>query len=259
MIMRVAFSPDGKSLAAATWEGDLFLFDTDTWGSPTRVPLQAGSPTALSFSSTGTLLAFSTDKSVVVYDVKSAKVKRIKAPVSLPQNFIEGGFLDGGKTLVICDSKSLEFWDIDAEKVRDSMANANGRFNFFCNVSPTGRYLVSGGGAVYGKKLVEIWHIGDSKPPAEISTFRAGLFASAISHSEEFVAFGGGDHGSGGDVVLWKIGEDHERGHVLTGKFPIQSLAFSADDALLAAASHDGAVFLYAVDRIQTSQPVPTQ
>ena len=142
--------------------------------------------------------------------------------------------------------------------MKDSLTNTSGRLNFFCNISPKGHYLVSGGVAVYGKKLVEIWHLGDSNPPAEISGFRAGLFASAISHSEKLVAFGGGDYGSGGDVVLWKIGEAQETGHVLTGKFPIQSLAFSADDTILAAASHDGAVFLYAVDHIHTTQDTVT-
>jgi hypothetical protein len=35
------------------------------------------------------------------------------------------------------------------------------------------------------------------------------------------------------------------------GEFPIQNTAFSPDDSLLAAASEDGVVLIYAVDRLR--------
>jgi WD40 repeat protein len=255
MIMRMAFSPDGKLLAAATWDGDLLFFDTNTWGQPRKVIRRAGSPSGLSFSPKGDLLAFSTDKSVILYEPKSGKVKTIKTQQGITQRFIAGGFLPDGKTLVICDSRTLQFWDTAAEKSTKSV-DLSGP-NFFCHVSQLGYYVVAGGGAVYGKKLVEVWRVRDTEPPAQISGFHSGLFAIAISHSQDIMAFGGGDYGGGSDLVLWKIGETQESGHVSTGKFPIEALDFSADDALLAAASHDGAVFLYAVGRIRSVPTAP--
>jgi WD40 repeat protein len=255
MIMKVAFSPDGKLLVAATWDGDLLFFDTNKWGQPRKVALRAGSPSGLSFSPNGELLAFSTDKSVILYEPKSGNVKTIKTQQGITQRFIAGGFLPDGKTLVICDSRTLQFWDTAAEKATKSVGLSGP--NFFCNVSQLGYYVVAGGGAIYGKKLVEVWRVGDMEPPAQISGFHSGLFAVAISHSQDIMAFGGGDYGGGSDLVLWKIGETQESGHVSTGKFPIEALDFSADDALLAAASHDGAVFLYAVGRIRSVLSAP--
>jgi hypothetical protein len=56
--------------------------------------------------------------------------------------------------------------------------------------------------------------------------------------------------GTGGDLSLWSFRDFHEIGFVSAGKFPIEGLAFSPDDSVLAAGSHDGIVFLYAVDKL---------
>ena len=256
MIRQVAFSPDGKLFAAATWDGDIFLFDSTTWNEPTRIPLQAGAPTALTFSSGSDLLAFSTDKAVILYEIKTAKVTKLATAQGVPQRFIEAGFLADGKTLVFCDFRTLQFWDIVANKSTSTpLGNAP---VFFCEISPQGHYIITGGGAVYGKKLVEVWKVGDSSSPAQITGFRNGLFASGMSHSEELMAFGGVDYGSGGDMVVWKTGETQELGHVTTGKFPIENIAFSPDDSLLAAASHDGAVFIYTVEQLRSAPGGPS-
>lgn len=67
-----------------------------------------------------------------------------------------------------------------------------------------------------------------------------------MSQSKRPAAFELETMGVGGRIVRWKASEDQELGHALT-KFSIQALGFSADDTLLAAGSHDGTVFLYAV------------
>ena len=257
MIKRVAFSPNGKLLAAATWKGDLLLFDAKTWAPPRRIPLNAGEPSALTFSPDNELLAFSTAKTIIVYNMESAQAKTLMTSDGPVQRFIEAGFLPDGKTLVICDSSTVQFWDVAASKSTNSIA-IHGGWPFFCNVSPRGNYVITGGGAVYGKKLTEIWKVADLRSSIQIPGFRDGLFASAISHSEDLLALAGGDYGSGGDLVLRKLEDTQESGHVSTGKFPIQDIAFSPDDSILAAASDDGAVFLYNVNRLRTvPAPLP--
>jgi len=57
-------------------------------------------------------------------------------------------------------------------------------------------------------------------------------------------------------VALFDGSRDQELGHVLT-EFPIQGLAFSTDDTLLAAASHDEPYFRRQFDR--SVQPTPTK
>jgi WD40 repeat protein len=114
--------------------------------------------------------------------------------------------------------------------------------------------VIAGGGAVYGRKSVEIWNVRDQKKLGDLSEFRSGLFALAISHSEKLFAVGGGNYGSGGDLSVWSLAESRQIGFVSFGEFPIDGLAFSPDDNVLAAASDDGFVLLYAVDRIRGPQ-----
>ncbi|HEV8368101.1 MAG TPA: hypothetical protein VGQ39_09125, partial [Pyrinomonadaceae bacterium] len=123
---------------------------------------------------------------------------------------------------------------------------------FFGNISDDGNYVIAGGGAIYGKKSVEIWSASDKKRIGELTDFRSGLFALAIAHSAKFFALAGGDYGSGGDLSLWSLSENpREVGYVSFGEFPIDDLAFSPDDRTLAAASNDHFVLLYDVARIR--------
>ena len=123
---------------------------------------------------------------------------------------------------------------------------------FFGRLAPDGRHVVSGGGAIYGRKSVEVRTFPEGRKVNELSDFRNGLFALDISHSGKLFAVAGGTYGGGeGAVSLWDFAEARELGFVSFGEYPIMGLAFSPDDRVLAAASEDGFVLLYAVDRIR--------
>jgi len=125
------------------------------------------------------------------------------------------------------------------------------RAGFFCDLSASRKYLLDGGGAIYGDKNVELLKALDGKNLGRVSAIRSGLFASAISPSEHWIALGGGSYGSGGDLSLWTLEDLREIAFTSAGEFPIMDLAFSSDDSQLAAGSHDGVVFLYSVEKLQ--------
>jgi WD40 repeat protein len=124
-------------------------------------------------------------------------------------------------------------------------------FGFFGRLSSDGVHIVEGGGAIYGGKVVEIWNLADGGKINELSEFRNGLFTLAISHSGKLFAVAGGDYGGEGSISLWNLSDVRELGFTSFGDFPIQGLAFSPDDSLLAAASENGFVLIYAVDRLR--------
>jgi hypothetical protein len=64
----------------------------------------------------------------------------------------------------------------------------------------------------------------------------------------------GGSFGGIGDLGLWNLRESKELAYTSFGEMPIQSLAFSPDDSLLAAGSDDGFVLLYSVDLLRGTQ-----
>lgn len=220
-----------------------------TWGDPKEVTLKAGSPTALVFSPNSGTLALSSELAVFVFDMKTWSPRKISSEEGPAQKFIVAGFSADGTNLAVCRSAAVEWWDASTGNAVRSWESYG--LGFFCSLSSDHNYMVTGGGPVYGEKHVELSNAFDGKSLGRQSNFRSGLFTSAISHSDQWIALGGGNYGPGGDLSLWSFKDFHEAGFVTEGKFPIAGLAFSPDDSLLAAGSEDGAVLLLAVDKLR--------
>ena len=246
---KVAFSPDGRFLVAATSAGDILIWTAGAWSGPRRIILKAGSPTALAFSPDARELAISSNFAVFLCDTKTGHCRKLKSRASTKEVFIVGGFSQDGNKLGVCRLGAFQWWDVaTGQTVKSWGANELG---FFCGLSSSRKYVVAGGGAILGDKNVELLDASNGESLARLSAVRSGLFASAISASDQWVALGGGSYGAGGDLSLWSLRDFQETGFVTAGRFPIEGLAFSADDSVLAAASDDGVVFLFSVDKLR--------
>jgi WD40 repeat protein len=251
-VNRVAFSPDGKLFAAANFDGDVALWAVGSWRRLKTVIFRGGSPTSLSFSPDGTKLAFSSDFAVILYDLKSARANKIAARTHLSDYFSGASFSPDGKSLAVGMRGAIQFWDVAT--LRPAKHLRTKATDFFCRFSPQGKYLIAGGGAILGKRSIVVWDVEDEEPVSEVSQFRSGLFALAIAHSGKLFALGGGNYGPGGDLSVWSLSAAQEVAFVSFGQFPIEGLAFSPDDTLLAAASQDGFVLLYDVNLLRGPQ-----
>jgi len=250
----VAFSPDGRWFAAANWDDDVLLWPVGSWRSHRTVIAGRGRPKSLAFSPSGAKLAFLSEEALTLYDLAAGTSATLAARETQRDSFVSFSFSPGGEALTLFRRDSIEVVDAEGGRLIKSWKPARG--GFFGRSSPDGRHLIAGGGAVYGGKVVEIRSARDGEKLGEASDFRAGLFGLAVSHSGELFAVSGGNYGSGGDLSLWELKGPREIGYVSFGRFPIQSLAFSPDDKLLAAGSEDGLVLLYAVGRIRGPQVV---
>lgn len=248
-IKRVAFSVDGKLLAAATDRGDVMLWSVGQWRNYKPLLRDQGKSTDLSFSSDSSKLAYSSDKVAIVYDLKTAQATTIAKGDDRGREFNGISFSTDGKLVIICGNRSVEIWDVESKQIVRNWPTNN--FGFFGQLSGDGVHIVEGGGAIYGRKLVAVWNLRDGAKVNEISEFRNGLFALAISHSGKLFAVAGGDYGGEGSLSLWNLTDMHELGFTTFGESPIFGVAFSPDDSLLAAASYDGFVLLYDANRFR--------
>jgi WD40 repeat protein len=251
-VVKVAFSPDGKLLAAATRNGGVLVWDVGVWGKPKRIVLKADSPTKLVFSPDSRFLAVSSDAAVFICDMQTMESRELSSRAGPAQEFFAAGFSADGKRLAVCRFAAVQWWNITTGQTEESW-EATG-LGFFCELSAKGTYLLHGGGAVYREKNVELLNALEGKSLGRVSEIRSGLFAAAISHSEHWIALGGGDYGPGGDLSLWSLEGFLEIAFTSAGRFPVMDLAFSPDDSELAAGSHDGAVFLYAVQQLRGAE-----
>ena len=247
-IDRVAFSPDSRSLVAATSAGDILVWTVAAWAEPRKVSLKAGSPTALAFSPDAQL-ALSSNFAVFLCDMKTWRCRKLSPRASPPQEFIVAGFSEDGRKLSVCRSGAVQWWDVATGHTVKSWDTT--AFGFFCSLSLSRKYIVAGGGAILGDKNVELLDASNGASLARLSAIRSGLFASAISPTDQWMALGGGNYGSGGYLSLWSLRNFREIGFVSAGRFPIEGLAFSADDSVLAAGGHDGVVFLFSVEKLR--------
>lgn len=86
-IERVAFSGDGKLLAASNSKGDVSLWAVGSWRRLKTAIFRGGSPSSLTFSSDGAKLAFSSDIAVILYDLKSGREQKIAHRANLADYF----------------------------------------------------------------------------------------------------------------------------------------------------------------------------
>ena len=106
-IEKVAFSPDGKRLAAATRTGDVLVWEVGVWRIPKRIILKAGSPTKLAFSPDSRLLALSSEFAVFLCDLKTLGSRKLSSAAGPNQEFIAAGFSVDGKKLAVL-SRTVE-------------------------------------------------------------------------------------------------------------------------------------------------------
>lgn len=245
----IAFSPDGRRFAVANWDGDVMLWTVGSWGSRRLVLANRGSAKSLAFSPDSTKLVFSSETQAIIYDLRSGKTRVLATKTNERNSFISAVFAPDGTSVILFRDDVVQVVDLKTAKPINNWKPA--RAGFFGNVSADGNYVIAGGGAVYGRKSVEIWNIREQKKIGELTEFRSGLFALAISNSKRLFAVAGGNYGSGGDLSVWTLAEPRELGFVSFGEFPISGLAFSPDDKVLAAGSEDGFVVLYAVEQIR--------
>jgi WD40 repeat protein len=247
-VKRVAFSPDGRLFAAASDRGHLMLWTVGAWRSHKTLRAAEADTSDLVFSPDSTKLALATEEAALLYDLRTGRETVVTKKTERDE--INGvSFTPDGRHVVAFDERSIRVWDVAGRKTVNVIGGAAG--SFFGRLSPDGRRTVSGGGGIFGGKAVEVRTFPEGQKLHGLSEFRNGLFAVAVANSGRLFALAGGDYGDGGALSLWDMDDAREIGYASFGGVPIQGVAFSPDDKLLAAASYDGFVLLYSVERLR--------
>jgi WD40 repeat protein len=258
----VAFSPDGRTLAAGTSNGAVLLWDV---ADPARAtaparPLSGQDGVGpVAFSPSGRILASGSDGSganegpaignIQLWDVTDPASPTALGPAITASGEVsslafspDGRILASGSdgTYSSYGAGTIQLWDLtdpaSPAALGQSSTDAQG-FNSLA-FSPRGHTLASGDldGAV------QLWNVSDPARPAALARFRThtGGFVS-VAFSSDGRIMGSGD--DAGHIRLWNVidpARPTALGPPLSIAHPVSSLAFSPDGRTLAASSDGG-------------------
>ncbi|MCD7443587.1 hypothetical protein K4B79_35920 [Streptomyces lincolnensis] len=252
-----SFSPDGRTLATASYDRTVRLWDVSD---PSR-PKPLGKPltghtswvSSSVFSPDGHTLATAGDDGTVrLYDVRDpARPRAIGAPLTGHAGTIYLiAFSPDGRTLAsVGEDRTVRLWDMtEPEHAKQIGAPLKGHTAAVRAVafSPDGRTLATGG----DDDTIRLWDLADRNRPAKIRTLTGHtdlVHSVAFSPDGRTLASGGADD----TVRLWDVADPAraaQLGAPLTGHTgPIWSVAFGPDGHTLAAASADSTASLWNV------------
>jgi WD40 repeat protein len=283
----IAFSADGRLLAAAQSNGTVRVWEADGWrplASPLTTRGNLGTLTdvmSVGFSSDGSFLAAGGDDgSIHVWGLKSAEFHALDPPLSGHSNPVHVvAFKPNSRTLASASyDQTVRLWDVSTEIQGESMESrlvAPGAATFAdvfgIAFSPDGHQFAAGycGGQSTGSAVIDCergsvatWdmtthqRVGVQLPgPVAEDDHSRRQSMSSVAYSPDGSMLAAGDFG--GAVYLWDTTDRRFLGPLPRepGAGQVLALVFSPDGALLAASEMNGQIALWDVP---TRQPLPS-
>jgi RNA polymerase sigma factor (sigma-70 family) len=233
-IVAVAFSPDGKILAAG---GGDFLY---LWKVSTR---------ELQFSFRGhggntvSCVAFSPDGKMIAvgaWDLKVWAADSGKELANLGRQRKGRAwpvvFAPDGKTLVTGYGETVKLWEVATWRERAALKGHERQVSSLA-FAPDGKTLATGS----WDGTVKLWEFATAKERKTLDLSKGDVTSVAFSPDGKAVAAGGGE----GDVVVWEVNTGKVKSHLRGHKVRVTGVAFASDGKTLATSSYDKTVKIW--------------
>ena len=236
-VQAIAFSPDGRALAAGTVNGGVLLWDPGTGKARLRSAAHQASIRCLAFADPRTLVTTSSDRTVRVWDV-TRKEQRLE---------LGGGEVAGTALAVSPDRKQAAWGGLDGKVRVFDLASGREVRRFDGHTGPVsavafapdGKVLASGG----NDQTIRLYDLASGEARQVLKGHTSEVLALAFAPGGRLLASGDGV----GGIRFWSHPTGQELGKIDGHTREVFTLVFSPDGWTLASSSRDESVRLWEV------------
>ncbi|KAG2444913.1 hypothetical protein HXX76_001649 [Chlamydomonas incerta] len=231
----VSWSPDGATLASASWDGTLRLFDTGSGECIGVLKGREGKAKCVEWSPSGRMLASGgEDKAVRLWDAVSGECVAALQGHDEDVNAIAWS-ADGGSIASGANDQTIRVWDVAAGTCTATLPAQGFKVNTIA-WSRDGRRLASGGGYMDVEDTsVVVWDVAAAQPEAVLVGHE--MHVDGVAFSPDGAVLASASHDA--TVRLWSLPDAQLLAVLRHHSQPVTAVAWSRDGRTLATASWD--------------------
>jgi WD40 repeat protein/tRNA A-37 threonylcarbamoyl transferase component Bud32 len=236
---RVAFSPDGMSVASTSSQGSVKIHDVSSGLQLAEMSGHSGRVNGLAFSADGErLLTAAWDKTIRIWDVTSGKeLKRYEGHAGLIGNAV---WSPDETRIASCthegNAGAIWIWDADTGEVLQKLDNIHFQ-PFMVAFSPDGTQLLSGA----HDGLARLWDVSTGKEVRKFSRHADWVISVAFSEDGKTAITASKDQ----SIRLWDVATGAELKKLTGHESTVENAVMSKDDRRILSGSSDGTLRLW--------------